>query len=78
MYFIFNISNYFIFLRKRVKEKSTAIKEAHAQSGINGTKKIAEVTDFEQRVIAVMSVDAVDGDGFSKECGRPELQTVGS
>lgn len=61
--------------RLRVKEK-TQIKVAQTASGINGTKRIPELTTFEERVVGVMSLDAVDGDGASREYGRPNFQSV--
>lgn len=59
-----------------MKEKATAIRNEHTKSGINGTQRIPVLTNFENRVVAVMSMDALDGDGSSIERGRPEFRTV--
>lgn len=34
------------------------------------------LTDLEQRVVRLMPVDAIDGDGETQECGRPNIITV--
>lgn len=39
------------------------------RSGINGTDPINELDDVEKRIISIISVDAVDGDGSTIELG---------
>ena len=58
-------------LRSRVKKKATEMKAAYNKSGVNGTSSIKGLTDQEQRVVGIISDAAVDGDGVTKECGRP-------
>lgn len=56
-------------LRRNVKAKAADIKKQREQSGINGFRKLKTLDNFERRLLGIMTVDAVDGDGESPEIG---------
>lgn len=74
----FDSKIFFLFLQKnraRTKKKATEVKKWQLQSGVNGSRKV-ELDDQDQRILNVISLDAVDGDGTSREAGRCSFQTV--
>lgn len=52
-----------------VKLKASELKNAQNQSGINGLTKIKELSEFHIRILSVMSLHYVDGDGETQEGG---------
>ena len=49
---------------------------AYSKSGVNGTSATKGLNDYEQRVLSIISDATIDGDGATRECGRP-INTVG-
>lgn len=52
------------------------MRSEYVKSGINGTKLIRNLDEQSQRIIGIISVDSIDGDGLSVESGTPNIPDV--
>lgn len=66
----FGWKKYWDDLRTRVRKKYTALKAVMAESGRNGDI-VLEFDDIEQKILTIITIDAVDGDGVSEDIGLP-------
>lgn len=55
----------------RIKKKYTAIKQRMMASGQNGVF-IEYLSDLEQKLVAIVTLDSIDGDGITEELGFPK------
>lgn len=63
--------------RRRVKAKTSDIKFAFGKTGCNGTKPIKMLDDLDKRLLSVITMEMVDGDGENEEfIGNTQLKTV--
>ena len=54
--------------RRGVKSKAAAVKKKREQTGV-GYTNIKDLDDIDKRVISLMQVDTIDGDGDVQERG---------
>lgn len=60
-------------IKAAVRKKATVVRSKYDNTGINGTEPIKSLDEYSQRVLSVMTIDTVDGDGETVECGLPHL-----
>lgn len=63
-------------IKAAVKKRTTAMRSEYLKSGINGTNPIKKLEDHSQRVLSIITIDSVDGDGESIESGAPHIRNV--
>lgn len=54
---------------KRTKANVNAHKVRMAESGVNGTQPIREMSEMDERIMSIITEEAVDGDLISPEVG---------
>lgn len=52
-----------------MKKNATKIRDILAASGVNGTKRYRDLEPFDEQVIQIISVHAIDGDGANADTG---------
>lgn len=62
--------------RRNTKTKASNIRQQREESGVNGFRRIKDLDEQEKRLFAIMTPDAVDGDGETQERGFGSASTA--
>lgn len=52
-----------------MKKNATKIRDTLGATGVNGTKRYRDLDPFDEKVIQILSVHAIDGDGANADTG---------